>query len=70
MLLGLTLYWISFRFSRYKEYKEGLTKHNIRYKTENIVHAHYTACMLEEEIRKIREEDHPIREEYKEKKGI
>lgn len=33
---------------------------------ENLVHAQYAAGLIEDQIRKIREEDYPLREKYHE----
>jgi hypothetical protein len=37
---------------------------------ENLYHAHYTACQLEDEIRLIRKQDYPYRKKYDDLKNL
>ncbi len=39
---------------------------NERVVCERIYHAHYTANLIEDEIRRIRKEDYPLRKQYAE----
>jgi hypothetical protein len=41
----------------------------VNWQVENLFHAHYTSNLLEEELRKIREEDYPWRAKYQEQFG-
>jgi hypothetical protein len=45
------------------------TQNNSKTLCEEIYHAHYTANLLEDEIRRIRAEDYPYRKRYEELKN-
>ena len=60
------LYLINFSTRKNSEINE--IRHFLN-KAENVYHAHYTADLIEKEIKKIRKQDYELRKEYHEKFG-